>query len=420
MRSILKFNHSGFTIAEFILAFGITAIVAVGSSAMMLQGLSTFQNQTARAESSRIAGYIRMELQSRANTRKQYSGSATAATSADKLLALNCGGALRAIQSDHAILVSEATSPQGTRMRANLISGSLQSATTVTYGGVRLDINELVFANADVLVTDSNRTLLSGELYLETGKSSTFSKFRRQFISRMVLNVSSVATPGIAINDLISCNVQTLFVSPNNDCIGDDYYFDTVAGHCVRKVSDFLQTNSLCGKGYFGNSDGSSNATCVPLAISCGTRGITGIRNGVAECSSTATSFAGTSATALPTPPTPPVGLPTTPAPTPGGSTLPIIPPTIVSKNSCLCGTGTIPHGGFCSYCVYDVDYGYGTTRYGTTLETIYDVYECQDGALVPVSTSYVLTIPGSITCNGSYRPASYFTPGDYSRFYLY
>jgi prepilin-type N-terminal cleavage/methylation domain-containing protein len=65
---------------------------------------------------------------------------------------------------------------------------------------------------------------------------------------------------------------------------------------------------------------------------------------------------------------------------------------------TCQCNSARIANGAYCSYCVRDVDLGYGFVDYA------YGVSQCQGGNLVPVSTTSFDTS----TCGGGYAPTKY------------
>ena len=424
----MKNNTFGFTITEVLVALGISTLLAVGTGALLIEGMTAYKNQQVKAEALNLAHHIRMQLQGQVNSKLQAKGKASGASVADKLSAKNCGGIVKILQPDHAIAVSESQSAAGTQLRIIINGVNYQKNAVVKYGSASMHIDDLIFTNADAIAQDGTRSLLSGEIFVSisrVGSSSVSKKFRRHFVTRAALELAASPSATASVNDIITCNVQSALTISAGDCIGDSYYFDTALNKCVKKVSDSLSTVQLCPPGFFGNSDGQSNATCTPLSMTCGDYLAEGVNGrGQMDCSSQKP------VVAAPIPPDPPITVvtgppppisPTPPPSAPPAPPAPAPPAVITTTASCACGLGSVPHGSFCSYCVYDVDSGYGYGFYyptAPTIETIYEVHECVDGALRPLPSTAILTIPLLNACNGSSRPAIRF--GTSFNFYIY
>lgn len=460
----------GFSLIELAVAIGVSSLIALGSSSILVSNLNSSQGAKLSADSASVAAEIRNELQNALTRRQQllgvddYAGTMTSAGAKE-----NCSGTLFLKDTTSTMLshVTGGNGGEGTKVRIvlkNSASKVLDTDTDAnrTRSGLRSDIRILdaKMLGGRVIETSSTGDTLSADLYITVGSASDLSTGRDHrdiFITRLTFTRNN--TTGLASD----CDMPLTQANSFKICSEiEGYKFSYITGGCVLLMNARADGLDImhCPAGQHLINIGTADAACADDTSSADciddpTRAGKGFVDGKFNCAAMGSTLdnsplspgpptdysppylvgvssdcvslnvaynncvsnapiAGFSPTICTAPPTQNCTqitslVPTTFMPTYPGS---MAPPGSIQ---CACGIWTRLVGEYCGYCSYNLFRGYGV------YSNWFSVDVCTaEGNLMPVVIRGTLTDSNFITpteankkalCTGVRQPVTYSAP---------
>ncbi len=255
----------GFSLVELTVSIGISALVALGTSQILIKNIAAHEAVKDKSNDISLAAEIRNELFNARVRRIQFEGQSASAKA-------GCANTLVFVTPASGL--EKAYKPEGAPISVNFalggggtISGDPAANQAASSSGKRIRALDLSFGNAFLVTGDNSSETISGEIYVtvatEKEYQANIQRRRKIYVGRMTAKVLKSGAGAGTITECHLPNTAGNTISYCNEQLG--YFYDVSVGYCVYKQTAYTDNTKLkiCGPGQHAINVGGLNQACV-------------------------------------------------------------------------------------------------------------------------------------------------------------